>query len=134
MQQENDTPREKNVAKNLEVEEKSSNFAPADDENGQRLQVNITQNAGEEGSPNRMGDLNEKDRVAYKNALETLRRKDISDEQRNAAEAVMVVVPTFLAVTLPFASPVATAGSLLEYVTSLPSARLFVAGLARVSP
>ena len=36
-----------------------------------------------------MGDLNEKDRVAYKDALETLRRKDISDEQRNAAEAVM---------------------------------------------
>ena len=36
-----------------------------------------------------MGDLNEKDRVAYKNALETLRRKDISTEQRNAAEAVM---------------------------------------------
>lgn len=89
MQQENDTPREKKSAKNLEGEEKSTTFAPADDENGQRLQVNITQNAGEEGSPNRMGDLNEKDRVAYKNALETLRRKDISDEQRNAAEAVM---------------------------------------------
>ncbi len=36
-----------------------------------------------------MGDLNEKDRLEYKHALETLRRDDISDEERQAAEAAM---------------------------------------------
>ncbi len=88
-QQENDTQRKKKLAENLEGEKKSVTFAPADDGNGHRLRVNITQNAGEDGGANRLGDRNEKDRVDYKNALETLRRNDITPEERAAAEAVM---------------------------------------------
>jgi hypothetical protein len=51
-----------------------------------RLNFNITQNAGEDNADNRLTAKNEEDRVAYKEALETLRSEDATEEERKAAE------------------------------------------------
>ena len=101
----------KKSSKNLVGSENSGNFAsgnndtaggggnitpPSDGviggnggQDGQRVQVNITQNAGEDGKANRLGALNEKDRSEYKAALEKLRQENLTDEERAEAEATL---------------------------------------------
>jgi endoglucanase len=61
-------------------------FAGGNEEEHTNLRVNITQNAGEDGTENRMGVKNEQDRLAVRAALQTLRETNITDEQREEAD------------------------------------------------
>lgn len=90
---------EEKVDEDLEEQQKSSNFAPV----GGHLQVNITQNAGDDsGKPNRADKWykklfdkfrkkgwNEKDRTAYNQALQTLRSEDSNAEDKAKAAATI---------------------------------------------
>lgn len=90
---------EEKVDEDLEEQQKSSNFASV----GGHLQVNITQNAGDDsGKPNRADKWykklfdkfrkkgwNEKDRTAYNQALQTLRSEDSSAEDKAKATATI---------------------------------------------
>ncbi len=87
----------KKEPENLENQEKSITFAQTKDGKPTRLSINITQNAGEdaaEGAHNRLDAQNEADRAAYKEALNTLRNEEATDEERTVAEETIQRIET----------------------------------------
>ncbi len=80
---------------NLDNSENSVIFAQTKDGKPTRMSFNLTQNAGEgtgEGATNRLDEKNEADRVAYRDALNTLRNEEATDEERTAAEATITQI------------------------------------------
>ncbi len=80
---------QKKLSEYLDNSENSVTFVGADNGESQRLQVNITQNAAENGRDSRLGKQNTRDLQDYRVALDTLRRDDATEEERTAAAAKM---------------------------------------------